>query len=154
MDETGKLPSSEETETTFRPGDLVNREAISFSEDKKSDEESQEPSATVTSAQPKPINPRAIIINPAQKRNPIIKHIRNVPYEYGDIVADYVMGATTCALFLSLRYHCLHPNYIHERLQQLGNSYELRVLLVVVDVVSVSHTVMHCCIFMIGNQYQ
>jgi hypothetical protein len=36
MDETGKLPSSEETETTFRPGDLVNREAISFSEDKKS----------------------------------------------------------------------------------------------------------------------
>jgi DNA repair protein Rad10 len=54
----------------------------------------------------------------------------------------------------SLRYHCLHPNYIHERLQQLGNSYELRVLLVVVDVVSVSHTVMHCCIFMIGNQYQ
>jgi hypothetical protein len=66
MDETGKLPSSEETETTFRPGDLVNREAISFSEDKKSDEESQEPSATVTSAQPKPINPRAIIINPAQ----------------------------------------------------------------------------------------
>lgn len=38
----------------------------------------------------------------------------------------------------SLRYHNLNPNYIHERLKQLGNSFTLRVLLVQVDVVSTS----------------
>ena len=45
-------------------------------------------------------------------------------------------------LFDSLKYHNLHPEYIHERLKQLGNNYELRVLLVVVDIVSHSHNVL------------
>jgi len=36
----------------------------------------------------------------------------------------------------SLRYHQLNPNYIHERLKQLGHSYELRVLLTLIDIVS------------------
>ena len=36
----------------------------------------------------------------------------------------------------SLRYHQLHPEYIHQRLKQLGRSFELRVLLVQVDIVS------------------
>ena len=30
----------------------------------------------------------------------MLKHIRNVPWEMGDIIPDYVLGATTCALFL------------------------------------------------------
>lgn len=34
----------------------------------------------------------------------------------------------------SLRYHNLHPDYIHERLQSLGKNFALRVLLVQVDV--------------------
>ncbi len=38
----------------------------------------------------------------------------------------------------SVRYHSLNPNYIHERLKQLGQSFTLRVLLVQVDVVSLS----------------
>lgn len=37
---------------------------------------------------------------------------------------------------LSLRYHNLHPDYIHQRLQSLGKNFALRVLLVQVDVVS------------------
>ena len=59
-----------------------------------------------------------------------MKHIRSVPWEFSDIVADYEMGTVMCALFLSLRYHNLNPNYIHERLKLLGHSYDLRVLLV------------------------
>ncbi|XP_019641926.1 PREDICTED: DNA excision repair protein ERCC-1-like isoform X1 [Branchiostoma belcheri] len=76
----------------------------------------------------------SIIINPRQKGNPVIKNIRNVAWEFGDVIPDYVLGKTSCALFLSLRYHHLHPNYIHDRLQQLGRSYMLRILLVQVDV--------------------
>jgi DNA excision repair protein ERCC-1 len=52
---------------------------------------------------------------------------------------DYVMGQTTCALYLSLRYHQLNPNYIHDRLKQLGRSYELRVLLVQIDIKEPHH---------------
>lgn len=37
---------------------------------------------------------------------------------------------------ISLRYHNLNPNYIHDRLKLLGQSFTLRVLLVQVDVVS------------------
>ena len=63
----------------------------------------------------------------------MLQFIRNVPWEYTEIVPDYVMGAKTCALFLSLRYHVLHPDYIHDRLKKLGRQYELRVLLVEVS---------------------
>lgn len=30
----------------------------------------------------------------------MLKHIRNVPWEMGDIIPDYVLGPSTCALFL------------------------------------------------------
>ncbi|XP_029099719.1 DNA excision repair protein ERCC-1 isoform X2 [Monodon monoceros] len=39
-----------------------------------------------------------------------------------------------CPFLEGLRYHSLHPDYIHGRLQSLGKSFALRVLLVQVDV--------------------
>ncbi|XP_054708116.1 DNA excision repair protein ERCC-1-like [Uloborus diversus] len=75
-----------------------------------------------------------LLVNPRQRGNPLLKIIRNVPWEFTEIEPDYVMGKTACALFLSLRYHNLLPNYIHDRLKALGKSYALRVLLVQVDV--------------------
>jgi DNA excision repair protein ERCC-1 len=69
-----------------------------------------------------------------QKGNPVLHHIRNVPFQYFDIVPDYIMSATTCALFLSLKYHRLFPEYIHRRLGELRTDFKLRVLLVLVDV--------------------
>jgi DNA excision repair protein ERCC-1 len=48
----------------------------------------------------------------SQKGNPVLDKIKSMPWEYGDIPADYVLGVTTCALFLSLKYHRLHPEYI------------------------------------------
>lgn len=61
-------------------------------------------------------------------------NIRNVPWEYGDIVPDYQVGATTGVLYLSLRYHRLHPEYIHNRINNMGKMYILRVLLIMIDV--------------------
>uniref|UniRef100_A0A674JYQ1 ERCC excision repair 1, endonuclease non-catalytic subunit n=1 Tax=Terrapene triunguis TaxID=2587831 RepID=A0A674JYQ1_9SAUR len=75
-----------------------------------------------------------IIVSARQRGNPILKFVRNIPWEFGEIVPDYVLGQSTCALFLSLRYHNLNPNYIHERLQLLGKTYAVQVLLVQVDV--------------------
>ncbi|XP_012616883.1 DNA excision repair protein ERCC-1 isoform X2 [Microcebus murinus] len=76
----------------------------------------------------------SIIVSPRQRGNPVLKFVRNVPWEFGDVIPDYVLGQSTCALFLSLRYHNLHPDYIHERLQGLGKNFALRVLLIQVDV--------------------
>ena len=78
--------------------------------------------------------PSAIIVSTRQKGNPSLNYIRSLPWEYGDIPADYVLGATTCALFLSLKYHRLHPEYIYSRIRALGHKYNLRVLLTMVDI--------------------
>lgn len=80
-----------------------------------------------------PSRSHALLVSPIQQRNPLMKHIRSVPWQLGEIEADFVMGRTSCALFLSIKYHSLHPKYVHERIKQLGRLYELRVLLVLVD---------------------
>lgn len=46
------------------------------------------------------LGPNAILVNQAQRGNPILQHVRNVPWEYDDIKADYVVGQTTCVLYL------------------------------------------------------
>ena len=90
--------------------------------------------------QPKPqalpsrSGPSSILVSPRQKGNPILSHIRLLPWEHADIPADYVLGTTTCALFLSLKYHRLHPEYIYSRMKSLAGKYNLRILLVMVDV--------------------
>ncbi|XP_032118532.1 DNA excision repair protein ERCC-1 isoform X2 [Sapajus apella] len=95
-----------------------------------------EPLAEETPNQaPKPgAKSSSIIVSPRQRGNPVLKFVRNVPWEFGDVIPDYVLGQSTCALFLSLRYHNLHPDYIHARLQNLGKNFALRVLLIQVDV--------------------
>ncbi|KAK4949923.1 ssDNA endonuclease and repair protein rad10 [Elasticomyces elasticus] len=74
--------------------------------------------------------PSAILVSTRQKGNPILNNVKSLPWEYSDIPCDYVLGATTCALFLSLKYHRLHP----DRIRQLGKLYNLRILLTMVDI--------------------
>nr|CAD7463838.1 unnamed protein product [Timema tahoe] len=90
-------------------------------------------------AKPNTIKSNAVLVSPKQRGNLLLKSICNVPWEYMEIIPDYVMGKTTCALFLSLRYHNLNPDYINERLKLLGKQYELRVLLVQVDIKDPHH---------------
>ncbi|XP_053658938.1 DNA excision repair protein ERCC-1 [Anopheles marshallii] len=84
-----------------------------------------------------------ILVNPKQRGNPLLKAIQLIPWEYDDIVPDYVVGASACILFLSLRYHNLNPDYIHARLKQLGKMYELRVLLVQIDISEPQNALKH-----------
>ncbi|XP_055709652.1 DNA excision repair protein ERCC-1 [Phlebotomus papatasi] len=74
-----------------------------------------------------------ILVHPKQRGNPLLRSIVNVPWEYDDIVPDYIVGRTSCVLFLSLKYHNLNPDYIHGRIKKLGNMFQLRVLLAQVD---------------------
>ncbi|KZM21743.1 ssDNA endonuclease and repair protein rad10 [Ascochyta rabiei] len=90
--------------------------------------------------QPKPqslpsrAGPSSILVSPRQKGNPILNNVKSTAWEYSDIPADYVLGATTCALFLSLKYHRLHPEYIYNRIRDLKGQYDLRIVLTMVDV--------------------
>ncbi|KIO32251.1 hypothetical protein M407DRAFT_66861, partial [Tulasnella calospora MUT 4182] len=65
--------------------------------------------------------------------NPLLELLRGVAWEYASISADYQVSATTCVLFLSLRYYRLHPEYLHRRITELGKSYNLRILLFLID---------------------
>lgn len=75
-----------------------------------------------------------VLVNQKQRGNPLLKFIKSVPWEYEDIIPDYEVGKKICLLFLSLRYHNLNPDYINNRLKELGRKYELRVLLIQVDI--------------------
>ncbi|CAK3995682.1 Mating-type switching swi10 [Lecanosticta acicola] len=85
-------------------------------------------------ALPKRSGPSSIIVSPRQKGNPVLEKIRQMPWEWGEIPADYLLGTTTCALFLSLKYHRLHPEYIYTRIKNLQGKYLLRIVLCMVDI--------------------
>ncbi|KAL3538048.1 hypothetical protein ACH5RR_001414 [Cinchona calisaya] len=76
----------------------------------------------------------AILVSHRQKGNPLLKHIRNVRWSFADVVCDYSLGQTACALYLSLRYHLLHPDYLYYRIRELPKNFKLRVVLCHVDV--------------------
>jgi DNA excision repair protein ERCC-1 len=80
------------------------------------------------------LQPHVLHISTRQRGNPILVHIRNVPYQFSTMVPDYIVGATRCVLFLSLRYHNLHPGYIHRRIAELKSDFEYRMLLCYVDI--------------------
>ncbi|XP_057497015.1 DNA excision repair protein ERCC-1 [Actinidia eriantha] len=79
-------------------------------------------------------NRNAILVSHRQKGNPLLKHIRNVRWDFADVVCDYLLGQSTCALYLSLRYHLLHPDYLYYRIRELQKNFKLRVVLCHVDV--------------------
>ena len=119
-------------------GDDADFAAIANSFDRPAQASSNANSAKVQQPKPQALpgrsGPSAVIVSTRQKGNPSLNYIRNVPWEYGDIPADYVLGATTCALFLSLKYHRLHPEYIYSRIRSLGQKYNLRIMLTMVDI--------------------
>ena len=45
----------------------------------------------------------AILVGKRQQGNPLLQYIRNVRWQHADVGVDYVLGASTCALFISLR---------------------------------------------------
>ena len=91
----------------------------------------------------------SISVSSRQRGNPILKSIRLVPWEFSDnIIPDYVINSKSAALYLSLKYHTLNPNYVHERLKTF-TGFELRILLVQVDISEPHHALkqlMRICI--------
>ncbi|KAJ1726266.1 ssDNA endonuclease and repair protein rad10 [Coemansia biformis] len=75
-----------------------------------------------------------VLVNDLQRGNPLLACIRNVRWSHSrDILPDFEISRSSCVLYLSIRYHRLHPEYITKRIDGLGRSYRMRVLLVFVD---------------------
>lgn len=76
-----------------------------------------------------------VLVSPRQRGNAVLRHIRNVRWVFANdhMVPDFIMGPNACAVFISLRYHLLHPNYLSTRIHELQRSYRLCVVLCLVD---------------------
>ncbi|EER91361.1 hypothetical protein BDA96_01G203200 [Sorghum bicolor] len=100
------------------------------------------PQPTTTTPRPPQASPsaptrqskNAILVSHRQRGNPLLKHIRNARWTFADVVPDYVLGQSSCALYLSIRYHLLHPDYLYYRIRELQKNFRLRVILCHVDV--------------------
>uniref|UniRef100_K3WM25 DNA excision repair protein ERCC-1 n=1 Tax=Globisporangium ultimum (strain ATCC 200006 / CBS 805.95 / DAOM BR144) TaxID=431595 RepID=K3WM25_GLOUD len=80
-----------------------------------------------------------VYVNRCQTGNPLLKAVKNVSLEFKDgLVPDYVMDSSCCVLFLSVRYHLLHGNYLDERIHRVKKEdpapYRTKVVLCFVDV--------------------
>jgi DNA excision repair protein ERCC-1 len=79
-----------------------------------------------------------ILVNERQRGNPILEHVTNMPWTYATpadgLIADYLLGSSCCALYLSLRYHLLNPKYVTARMAAIQYAYRTRIVLVHVDV--------------------
>lgn len=87
-----------------------------------------------------------ILVSKTQKGNPLLTNslMKSTSWSYdGTILSDYYINPTLQILFLSLKYHKLHPEYVWQRLKKINkgaassssrNDRSLRILLVVVDV--------------------
>lgn len=80
------------------------------------------------------LQPHMLYVSTKQRGNGVLKFIRNVPFAHSKMVPDYIMSSTSCALFLSIKYHQLYPHYVHRRLAELKTDFKVRVLLLLVDV--------------------
>ena len=82
---------------------------------------------------------RKIIVNPDQKKNPLLDYIKTVPWQFASssqcLVMDFITSETSCCLYLSVRYHAQHDNYIYERIKRLKqvSGFQNRFLLCFVD---------------------
>lgn len=68
-----------------------------------------------------------LLINRRQENNPVLKYVRNVPYEWsGEIRPDFLCGPKCGVLYLTLKWHKLHPAYLETRCNDL-NQFEMKV---------------------------
>lgn len=77
-----------------------------------------------------------VIASLRQQANPILKYFSSVPFCLAPIVPDFLVGVGVCVVFLSLKFHRLHPKQLVHRLLPLQRRRELtkRFLLLLNDV--------------------
>ncbi|PLW42355.1 hypothetical protein PCASD_06383 [Puccinia coronata f. sp. avenae] len=91
------------------------------------------PQKTVATVTSRAGNFNNVIVNKCQQGNPVLTLVKSVQWEFGETISDYQLNSTTGALFLSLKYHRLHPDYLDTRIKKLHKAYDLKILLCLCD---------------------
>lgn len=121
------IPSVEDIEKGRKETDMRFLTEPLTSADKQQQKPTSQSTTTTT-------NTQSVLVNEVQRGNPLLEHVRNIRWSYSrEIIPDYVIGRTTGLLFLSIKYHRLHPEYISSRISAMGTDFRLRVILVHVD---------------------
>jgi DNA excision repair protein ERCC-1 len=61
-----------------------------------------------------------LLVSKKQRGNPLLSYVRNCPVAYDDgLVPDYSIGHNCVALFLSVKYHLIHPEYLGRRIKEV-----------------------------------
>ncbi len=77
-----------------------------------------------------------ILVHERQRGNPLLQCFRNVKWDFAQgLTSDFVVGASACANFLSIKYHLLKPQYLEKRLKAVPREgapggFKLRLLVV------------------------
>jgi DNA repair protein Rad10 len=98
----------------------------------------QQPSAPPKKVVSQPLPPpQTIYAANRQQNNPIMNDVRNVKVEFrGDIIPDFILNDTTCALYISVAYYLKKEDYLWRRIQALPqNVFALRLILCHIDTV-------------------
>lgn len=75
-----------------------------------------------------------LIVSKRQENNPLLKYVRNIAYEWSEnLRADFLCGAGCGVLYLTLKWHKLHPAYLETRCNDL-NAFTVKILLVLSNV--------------------
>ncbi|KAH7649581.1 excision repair cross-complementing rodent repair deficiency [Cryptosporidium bovis] len=77
---------------------------------------------------------QVILASYRQKGNAVLNYIKNVSYEFKNIVPDFLVGKYDAVIFISVKYHKLHSNYLRKRVQSLQKNYRIRIVLCLVDI--------------------
>lgn len=92
-----------------------------------------------------------IQVSPSQKQNPLLQSalLKQKPITFNkEILSDYYINPNLQILFLSLKYHQLHPEYVWRRIKKLNQGSvvstrldnSLKILLTVIDIESPQDT--------------
>lgn len=82
------------------------------------------------------VNQSVIHIHKHQQRNPLLRFVRSVPYTVIDnLVPDYSLGESACAVFISIKYHLLYPSHVLRRMKEVGKegNFQIKILLCLVS---------------------
>jgi DNA repair protein Rad10 len=74
-----------------------------------------------------------LLVSSTQSGNPVLRNIYNVRWSFSSVVPDFSLSASSCVIFLSARFHVLHPEYLHSRIQQMRNNLNFCFVLCIVD---------------------
>jgi DNA excision repair protein ERCC-1 len=75
-----------------------------------------------------------LTISHRQKLNPLIPLLSSIETQWSDAaIADYEIGRNVAVLFLALKYHRQHPDYLGSRIEAFRGSFPVRILLLLVN---------------------